>query len=105
MQLLVQFAGGRFGAGTVVGEAGVDLDRHVPVEPIGLVVDLREHVARAMDVGQHHRPVVVDDGVLVLGESCELLVVVGRALDRLLEDRRVGREAAHTRVTDGGELS
>ena len=67
-QSLVQVACGRFGAGTVVGESRVDLDRHVPVDTVGLVVDPREHVAGAVDVGEHHRPVVVDDRVLVGGE-------------------------------------
>jgi hypothetical protein len=52
-----------------------------------------------VDVGEHHRPVVVDHRVLVGGEQAELLVVVGGTLDRLLEDRRVRREAAHARAS------
>ena len=91
---LVQGAGGGLGAGAVVGEAWVDLDADEAVGSAGLVVHRLEHLGGAGDVLEHHRPVVVDDRVLVEGEHTELLVVVGGSLDRLLEDRRVRREAA-----------
>ena len=61
-----------------------------------------EHVERAVDVGEHHRPVVVDDRSVGGGQRAELLVVVGRALDGLLEDRRVAGQAADARCRPGG---
>ena len=52
------------GALGVVGQAGCDLDADEAVEPVGRVVHGLEDVERAVDVLQHHRPVVVDDRVL-----------------------------------------
>ena len=86
------------GARLVVGEAGVDLDADEAVGAARLVVDRFENLGGAGDVLEHHRPVVGDGGVLVEGEHAELLVVVGGALDRLLEDRRVRRQPADALV-------
>jgi hypothetical protein len=97
---LVEAPCGRFGARTVVSEARSDLDADVPVDAVGVVVDLREHVAGAVDVSDHDRPVRIIDRAACGAEVGELLVVVARVLDRLLEDRRIRREAAHTTVSD-----
>ena len=86
------------GAGAVVGQLRGDLDADEAVAAVAVVVQPGEHVAGAVDVGEHQRPVVVDDRTVVGGELAELLVVVGRALDRLLEDRRVRRQAADAAV-------
>ena len=56
------------GAGAVVGEPGIDLDADEAVGTVAVVVQLGEDVERAVDVGEHHRPVVVDDRVFGCGE-------------------------------------
>ena len=90
---------------SVVGQAGGDLDADVAVGAVAVVVQLGEAVERAVDVGEHHRPVVVDDRAVVGGQLAELLVVVGRALDGLLEDRRVAGQAADALVDQAVELA
>ena len=90
-------------AGAVVGEAGRDLDADVAVDAVRVVVHLREHVAGAVDVVDHHRPEHVVDRRASGTEFGELLVVVAGVLDRLLEDRRVRGQPAHPTVTDRDE--
>ena len=72
----VQAACCGLGAWAVVGEAGVDLDADVAVDAVGVVVDLGEHVAGAVDVADHHRPVGIVDRRADGAEFGELLVVV-----------------------------
>ena len=78
----------------VVREAGLDLERHEAVRPAGLVPDAAQDVAGQLDVGD--RDLLVDlPGVEPLARKLlDLLVVVARAENRLLEDRRVGGDAA-----------
>ena len=72
----------------------------------GLVVDGLENLGCAGDVLEHHRPVVGDaSGCSSRASDAELLVVVGGTLDRLLEDRRVGRESADALVAQLDELT
>ena len=57
LDLLVQVAGGGLGARRVVGELGSDLDaRRSRRAPSVTVVRPGEHVAGAVDVGEHHLP-------------------------------------------------
>ena len=94
------------GARTVVGQVGSDLDAGEAVGAVTVVVQLGEHVESAVDVGQHHCPVVVDRSAAPTVASLrELLVVVGRALDGLLEDGRVAGEAADALVDEVAELT
>ena len=105
MDLLVQLRARGLGACGVVGEIGGDLDADEAIAAVAVVVHWREHVERAVDVCEHQRPVVVDDRVVAAGQRAELVVVVGRALDRLLEDRRVAGEAADALVDEVAELA
>ena len=105
LEPLVQVPAAASVPGRVVGESGVDLDADVAVDAAGRLVDRVEDVGGAVDVLEHHRPVVVDRRVLVGGELAELVVVVGRAADRLLEDRRVRRQPADPAVAQAGELA
>ena len=95
-QLLVERAGGGLGAGAVAGEPGIDLDRDVAVEPVGLVVDRTQDVERRADVAGDELPVGRLDVEPAADGAVELLVVLVGALDRLLEDRRVRGEPTHT---------
>ena len=88
----VQLASGCFGARFVVGETRVDLHADEAVGAAGLVVHGLQHLGSTGDVLEHHRPVVGRRRMVVEGQLTELLVVVLGALDRLLEDRRVGRQ-------------
>ncbi len=93
---LVEVTGGRLGAESVTGEAGIDLDRHVPVDAVGLVVDGAQDRQRIADVGDHEVPVgLLDRDVAAGHELVELRVVVVAGLHRLLEDRRVRGDAPH----------
>jgi hypothetical protein len=84
----------------VEGEVRVDLEGHVAVVARGLVVDAPQHVAAALDVGDRERLVDLARRPALAGELPELVVVVGRAEDRLVEDRRVGRDAAQRVLLD-----
>ena len=77
----------------VVGEARGDLPGHVAVDAAGLVIDGAQNVAGGLHVVQRHRPVDLAGGLALVGERLELVVVVGGAEDRLLEDRGVGGHA------------
>ena len=59
--VLVQLAGGQHGGVGVVGDVGGDLDADEAVAAARRLVQRREHVEGAVDVLQHHGPVVVDD--------------------------------------------
>ena len=78
----------------VVGEPRRDLERHVAVLAAGLVVDRAQHVAGELDVLDRHPAVDLARAQALAGERGELLVVVGGAEDRLLEDRRIRGDAA-----------
>jgi hypothetical protein len=98
--------GGRNGALGVVGEIWRNFHTGVTVEPVGAVIDGFQHVERTVDVLQDHRPVVVDDRMIgTAHELGELLVVVGRALDGLLEDGGIRGEAANPAIDQLLELA
>ncbi len=79
----------------VVGQARIDLDRHPPVDAVGLLVHRREDVAGVAYVVGGDRA----DGAVDIGTACGQfgdLCVVGGALRQCgLEDRRVGGHADH----------
>ena len=58
-----------------------------------------------MDVADDERPVVVDDVAIIGRYLVELLVVVSRALDGLLEDRRIRSEPTNAALADLDELA
>ncbi len=74
----------------VVGQAGVDLDRHVTVTADAAVPDPAEHVAGLPDVLFGERPEGLGGVAAAVGEFVDLLVVGVPFAHRLLEDRRVG---------------
>jgi hypothetical protein len=84
----------------VVREVGLDLERHVAVEVLGLVVDAAEDVAGRLHVAHDHRAVGLAAVGAGLGELGQLVVVVVGAEDRLLEDRRIGGRAAQRLLLD-----
>ena len=84
----------------VVGQARRDLERDEAVGAARLVVDAAQHVGGLLDVLDGDRPVDLARGLALLGELLDLLVVVGRAEDRLLEDRRVGGQPAQGQLVD-----
>ena len=101
----VQRTGGRLGAGRVAGQLRSDLDRHVAVDAVAAVVHGSQEREGALDVGGDEVPVRVGDGRAAADEVAELLVVVGAGADRLLEDRRVRREAPDAAVDPCGQLA
>ena len=76
----------------VVGAIGQHLERD---EAVAVLVEHRpQHVGRVLEVGDRD-PLEQRERVEPLaGAVAQLVVVVGRAEDRLLEDRRVGGDAA-----------
>ena len=84
----------------VVGEPRVDLDRDVAVDAARPLPHGEEHVARITNVvlGQpeEHLARVVGR----LEQSTQLVVVVVALRDRLLEDRRVRRDAGDRALVD-----
>ena len=85
-------------AGRVVREARRHLERHPPVDAVGLVVagpEQRRGPAEVVD-GE------VEEHVLCRapGRSAHRVVVVGAARDRLVEDGRVRREPGHRVLGD-----
>jgi hypothetical protein len=91
-----------------VGDRRPDLDRHEAVLAFGPVVDRPEDVGRRLDVFDHQVPEHVRRSGLLADQLDHRLVVVRRAADGLLEDRRVRRHArdplvAKTRQLSGGD--
>ncbi len=84
----------------VVGEPRRDLERDVAVLAARLVVDGAQHVAGGLDVAHGHAAVDLAGAQALARQRLELGVVVGRAEDRLLEDRRVGGHAAQRVLLD-----
>ncbi len=105
IDLLVEVSGSSLGTGAVVGETRIDFHADVPVDAARLVVHLRKDVAGAMDVADHQRPVVVDDRSIEGTHLGELLVVVARPLDRLLEDRGIRGQPPYAAVAQRHELT
>src|SRR5262249_26644371 len=70
-------------------------ERHVPVGALGLVEDRAQDVGRVLDVANRELLVQLLRAGHALGaQPCELVRVVVRAGDRLLEDRRIRRDAS-----------
>ena len=84
----------------VLGETGIDLDRHPPVEAVGRVVDGPQQVTDGADVVGGQQPDRLGDGDVQRGEVRDLLVVDVTAGDRLVEDGRIGGHADHVLVAD-----
>ena len=87
-------------AGGVVREERRDLDRDPAVDAVGALVGGREEVRGAAEVGESE----LEESLLGLrpaGSELRDLLVVGAALgDRLVEDRRVRREARDRVLVD-----
>ena len=77
----------------VVRQPRRDLERHVAVVAAGLVVDRAQHVGGELHVAHRQPAVDLARGEALAGGGGEVVVVVGRAEDRLLEDRRVRGDA------------
>jgi hypothetical protein len=84
----------------VVGELGADFEADVAVEPAGLVVDRLQGVGGVGDVFDDEVFVNLAHALARLDEPAQLLVVVGRAGDGLLEDGRVRGDAAQVVLLD-----
>src|SRR4029450_9627917 len=82
----------------VVREPGLDLERHEPVRVVGLLPDAPEHVARELHVEDRDLVVDLARRQPFRGELGDLLVVVRRAQDRLLEDGRIRRDTAQRQL-------
>jgi hypothetical protein len=82
----------------VVREAGLDLERHEAVGAVRLLPYAAKDVAGELDV--RDRDLVVDLARVHApgGQLGDLLVVVGRAEDGLLEDRGVRRDSAQRQL-------
>ena len=78
----------------VVREARGDLERHVAVDAVRVVVDGAQHVGRELHVADGQAAVDLPRGEALLRGVGDVGVVVGRPEDRLLEDRGVGGHAA-----------
>ena len=90
----------------VVRQPRRDLERDVAVVAAGVVVDAAQHVGGELDVADREAAVDLARGQALVGRLGHVLVVVGRAEDRLLEDRRVRRDAAQRVLLDHpGELA
>ena len=90
----------RDGGGRVVGQARVDLDRDASVRAAAGVVGRAHDVAGPPDVVRRQRTHGLLHGDLALGQVPDL-VGVGLAVgERLLEDRRVGRDPDDPAVGD-----
>src|SRR5690606_8512928 len=84
----------------VAGQAGVDLDRHAPVDAAGGLVDVAEQVRGVAHVGRGQLPHGGVDVGAAGGQLADLLVV-GLAVGECVgEDRRVGRDADDVLVAD-----
>jgi hypothetical protein len=92
---LPQVAGGGERGVGVVRERRVDLEAHEAVGALGPVVDRRQHVGGGADVLDRQR--LVDLTRRAAGESADPLGIPGTAEHGGAEDRRVRRQAGHTR--------
>ena len=89
----------------VASDRGSDLNRNEPIRSAAGFVDRAENVGRGLDVLEHQIPqhlVRSSPGIHQFGQR---RVVIGRAANRLLEDRRVRRDPGEPRVTQPGELA
>ena len=102
---LAQVLGHPDRAARVVGERRRDLDADESVLALCLVVDGAEGVGRRLDVLDHQLPQHLGRLLLLTHQLDHRLVVVGRAADRLLEDRRVGGHAGQAFVAQSGQLA
>ncbi|GJE46385.1 hypothetical protein AEGHOMDF_5589 [Methylobacterium soli] len=92
---LVQAARLREGRLGVEGEVGGDLQADIAVGAVARLVDRAQHVGRVPDVLDGEPLVEVDDAAVAgLLHGLEGAVILVRGADRLLEDRRVGGDAA-----------
>ncbi len=87
----------------VEGEVGRDLQADIAVGAVARLVDRAQHVGGGLDVGDRAALVEVDDpGVALVHHGLQGVVVLGRAADRLLEDRGVGGDAAQAVLVHQG---
>ena len=84
----------------VGGKLGQHLQRDAPVDAARRLEDRQHHVAAAADVVEHELLVDRLRGLPIGDQALQLVLVVGGAGDRLLEDRRVRRHAAHALVAE-----
>ena len=85
---------------SLVSEAGVDFEADVAVESVRALVDGEQDVGGVSDVLRHEVFVNLRDALARLHEAAQLLVVVGRAGDGLLEDGRIRGDAAQVVLLD-----
>jgi hypothetical protein len=93
LDLRVQAHGLLVGRLALVGERRVDLQGHEAVDAVGALVDGLHQVASLLDVLDRQREEELLAVVRLLRGLGELLVVPVALGHRLLEDRRVGRDA------------
>ena len=84
----------------VGGKLGQHLQRDAPVDAARRLEDRQHHVAAAADVVEHELLVDRLRGLPIGDQALQLVLVVGGAGDRLLEDRRVRRHPAHALVAE-----
>ena len=90
----------------VVREAGRDLERDVAVLAAGLLVHARERVRGQLDVPDGEAAVDLAGAQALARGGGEVLVVVGGAEDRLLEDRGIrGHPAQRVLLDHAGQLA
>src|SRR5690606_11085901 len=87
------------------GQLRVDLDRHVAVEAVALVVDRSQDRERVLDVLGDELPVALLDRRVSCEQLAELVVVVAARRHRLLEDGRVRGDAAHAALDTTAQLA
>ena len=95
LPVLARLLDGRLG---VVREVRLHLQRDEPVGVVRLLPERAQHVAGELHVEDRDLVVDVARRHALLGELRDLLVVVGRAEDRLLEDRGVGGDPAQRQL-------
>jgi hypothetical protein len=79
----------------VVGDQRRHLERHPSVDAVGALVNRLEQLRGAPQVGQRELEEQLLGLEATLPQLGDLLVVVVPAADRLVEDRRVRRQAGH----------
>ena len=84
----------------VVRGVGLDLERHVSVDPVRLLPHRAQDIGGHLHVAHGHLAVHLLHAVAGASQLLELVVVVLGAEDGLLEDRRIRRDSAQAVLLD-----
>jgi len=84
----------------VAGDARVHLDRHPSVAPARAVINRAQDVAGGAHVPRRQQPQRLADGGAAQRQLAQLRLVAGPKVDRLGEDRGVGRDADGVALLD-----